>query len=666
MKEPRPTFGGQSITYQSLHHHLSSSEITYLIRLDVRGNYTYVNQAFEQAYGPRERFVGKHYLSSVHPDDTTVCKQAVQELMKYSEEKTAFEIRKPKRDGTYYPSRWEFSALMDEQGNVVGTQGIGYDIYEQRAAEEQNAILLQKSYRLNQELQATQESLIRSEKKFRSLIEHSFDAIIVYDQEGIITYASPSVEGVIGYTPEELISTSGCTYMSPADASNAFHLLDDSLAHPEVRVTGEMRLARKDGRVIWVESVLTNFIHDEDVRGVISNFRDITGQRQGKQAIAEYSKRLELATQSANIGIWDWYIPENRLMWDTRASKILGIDLTYSAFYRQSMAEAIETWLEIIHPDDKERVRDGMEEALRGAESFSIEYRVVRPDNHEVRHVKIYAKILREESVAKDSNLASPIRMTGAIRDTTNINTTEQQLRNNIDALQKTNAELDQFVYSTSHNLRSPLASVLGLVAVLRDESDPAEQARYLELVETSIHRLDRTIHSILDYSRNARVVLSIGPIDFKKLIDEITDDLHFSTGAVALGVNIRLTDSSTFASDSSRLRMIIGNLLSNAIKYYNPRVAQPRATITVEAAKRGVVIRVEDNGIGIPNEKQDEVFKMFYRASQQAFGSGLGLYIVKEAATRLGGTVSLTSRVGEGTVLSVYLPSLADQLEDS
>ncbi len=357
-------------TYQNLRHHLSSSEITYLICLDMRGNYTYVNRAFEQAYGPKDQFIGEHYLSSVHPDDATVCEQAAHKLVKHPEQKPLFEIRKPKRDGTYCLTRWEFSALMDAQGNIVGTQGIGYDTYERRAAEEQNTVLLQKSYRLNQELQATQESLTKSENKFRSLIEHSFDAIIVYDQEGIVTYASPSVEGVIGYTPKELIGTSGCTYISPADSTDAFQLLEESLARPEVRVSGEMRLARKDGRVIWVESVLTNLIHDENVRGVISNFRDITGQRQGKQAIAEYSKRLELATQSANIGIWDWYIPENRLMWDTRASRILGLDLTYSAFYRQSIAEAIDTWLEIIHPEDKERVRNGLEEALCSAESF--------------------------------------------------------------------------------------------------------------------------------------------------------------------------------------------------------------------------------------------------------------------------------------------------------
>ena len=801
--------------HRSLFHSLAKSQTNYFVRLDLAGNYQFVNPAFEEMFGPKEHFLGKHYRHSVHPDDIEKCERAGQQCVQYPEQAVAIELRKPQTDGSYNVTWWEFIAVTNEDNEVVEVDALGYDISNDRAtqhrlerANDLNRLLVTLSDQLinilpstrdatinhvlasvarflgfkrglfhridqqyqharltheytaaqtsplptpfcnlsidrfpawrnkvychesiviedidqfpqsakhlieqelpdlvsavsvpivhqgtllgyvgfvddqvhprlgevleslqllgklfgsalhqadlTQDLQASQGELLSSEKKFRSLTEHSFDAIIVYDKEGIITYASPSVESVIGYTPKELVGSSGCAYTFSKDESVALKLLDDALAHPEVRVSGEMRLAHKNGRIIWVETVLTNWLHDESIRGVVSNFRDVTGRHQGKQAVAEYSKRLELATQSANIGIWDWHIPENRLMWDTRASNILGLNSAYSAFYKESISEVIETWLEIIHADDKDRVRRKMEEALQSADSLAIEYRVVRPDNHEERYVKIYAKILCEDK---------PVRMTGAIRDTTEIKTTEQQLRHHIDALQKTNAELDQFVYSTSHNLRSPLASILGLVSILQEETDHLEQKQYLQLVEASIHRLDSTISSIIDYSRNTRVEVAAEPINFHKMVAEIIDSLYFLLHAVNVRVTTRLPDDTiSFATDAHRLKVIISNLLSNSIKYFNPQAVQPWVDISVSATEEGVSILIEDNGIGIPGAMQDRIFDMFFRASEQSSGSGLGLYIVKETVEKLGGTISMTSQVGKGSAFTVRLPSLAGQ----
>lgn len=655
MREPHAAPTGRSTTQQrqsSLLRFLSDSQVNYLISFDLEGNYTYVNQAFEDAFGPKEQFIGKNYLPTVHPEDVKTCEQAAQEMMEHPEKGIAFEIRKPKIDGIYYPSLWEFSGVMDAQGRVIESQGIGYDLHRQRTAEATNAALLQEAQRLNQKLQTSQEELTKNEKKFRSLTEHSFDAIIVYDKNGFIAYASPSAESVMGYTPDELIGTSGCTYAFSQDEPIALRLLKDALAHPEVRISGEMRLAHKDGRIIWVETVLTNLLHDEDVRGVISNFRDVTGQRQGQQAVAEYSKRLELATQSANIGIWDWLIPESHLMWDMRVSGILGLDMSHSARYAGSVADMIHTWLEIVHSEDRDRVQQKMEEALQQAEGFNAQYRIIRPDNQEGRYVEVHAKILRQDR--------QPLRMIGTLRDITAIKITEQQLRSNLEALQKSNAELDQFVYSTSHNLRAPLASILGLVSILQGETDHAEQGHYLQLVETSIHRLDHTISSIIDYSRNTRVEVAAEPINFPEMIAEIIDSLYFLLHSINVRVTTSLPDTISFATDPNRLKIIISNLLSNSIKYFNPQAVQPWVDISVGATDKGVIILVKDNGIGIPGNMQDRIFDMFYRASEQSSGAGLGLYIVKEVTHMLSGTISMTSQVGKGSAFTVRLPSLA------
>ena len=629
---------------------LATHIVDIVSRHTLEGQYTYVTPSCQwvTGYAPSE-LVGTNPLEYMHPDDHPNVEEDLTRLL--AGEVTRKQYRFRRKDDQY---RWlEMRAQIAEERGVKEIIASTRDIHQQKLAEQANVALLKKTQQLNLELEASQEELIRNERKFRGLIEHSFDAIIVYDEAGMITYVSPSVESVIGYAPDELVGNSGCKYTFSEDEPTALKLLDEALAHPNVRVSGEMRLAHKDGQIIWVESVLTNLLHDESIRGVVSNFHDVTGQRQGKLAVAEYSKRLELATQSANIGIWDWYIPENRLMWDIRASRILGLEANYSAYYKESVAEVIDKWLEIIHPEDQERVRNKMEEALQHAQSLAVEYRIIRPDNQEIRYVKIYAKILRQRQ---------PLRMTGALRDTTNINTTEQQLRSNIEELQKTNAELDQFVYSTSHNLRSPLASILGLVSILQGETDYAEREHYLQLIEASIHRLDSTISNIIDYSRNTRVEVATVPINFHEMITEIIDNLYFLLRAVNVRVTTRLPDAVSLTTDAHRLKIIISNLLSNAIKYFNPQAIQPWVEISVVATEEGVLILIEDNGIGIPGGIQDKIFDMFFRASERSSGSGLGLYIVKETVNKLGGTISMTSQVGKGSAFTVCLPSLADQ----
>ncbi len=178
----------------------------------------------------------------------------------------------------------------------------------------------------------------------------------------------------------------------------------------------------------------------------------------------------------------------------------------------------------------------------------------------------------------------------------------------------------------------------------------------------TCVLRLDSTISSIIDYSRNARVEVAAEPINFHEMIAEIVDSLYFLFQAINVRVTTHLPDAISFATDAHRLKVIISNMLSNSIKYFNPQAVQPWVDVSVSATEEGVLILIEDNGIGIPGGMQDRIFDMFFRASEQSSGSGLGLYIVKETVEKLGGTISMTSQVGKGSAFTVRLPSLAGQ----
>ncbi|HXB08517.1 MAG TPA: HAMP domain-containing sensor histidine kinase [Puia sp.] len=229
------------------------------------------------------------------------------------------------------------------------------------------------------------------------------------------------------------------------------------------------------------------------------------------------------------------------------------------------------------------------------------------------------------------------------------------------DELKKSNKELDSFVYSVSHDLRAPLSSMLGVVGLCEMAPLDPFMLKNVTLLKSSIKKLDGFIMDILDYSRNSRMEVDRQEIHFTDLLTDISGNLKFMGADDQRTVDIRSTirNGVAFYSDKSRIGIILNNLISNSIRYQNPQVADPYVEVVVEVSESAADIRVRDNGIGIDKENQVKVFNMFYRVSSKSIGSGLGLYIVKEAVEKLHGAIELRSEPGKGCEFSIRLPNL-------
>ena len=237
----------------------------------------------------------------------------------------------------------------------------------------------------------------------------------------------------------------------------------------------------------------------------------------------------------------------------------------------------------------------------------------------------------------------------------------EALLRSN-EELKKSNKELDSFVYSVSHDLRAPLSSMLGVIGVCEMKGMEPFMEKNISFMKSSIKKLDGFIMDILDYSRNARLEVNRQEIHFDELLTDISNNLKFKSAEDPSNVDIKITvhNGVAFYSDKSRLGVILNNLISNGIRYQNPDVADPFVEVRVDISETNADILVKDNGIGIDKEDQEKVFNMFYRVSSKSVGSGLGLYIVKEAIEKLQGVVRLQSEIGKGTEFNIRLPNLA------
>ena len=224
--------------------------------------------------------------------------------------------------------------------------------------------------------------------------------------------------------------------------------------------------------------------------------------------------------------------------------------------------------------------------------------------------------------------------------------------------LQKTNTELDRFVYSTSHDLRAPLASLLGLINITRESENPSEVKNYLIMMKDRVSHLDKFIRDITDYSRNNRLGVEKKKVNLRSMANEIWDNLKYSSDALGITFEVDIPESLVIETDPNRLKIVLSNLISNSIRYHDS--GKNEKFIRLKHQENGSVfyLKVEDNGQGISPEYQTKIFDMFFRANEHSSGSGLGLYIVKETIANLSGSIHLDSAPKVGSTFTVRLPA--------
>ncbi len=234
----------------------------------------------------------------------------------------------------------------------------------------------------------------------------------------------------------------------------------------------------------------------------------------------------------------------------------------------------------------------------------------------------------------------------------------EEKLKGSNEELRKRNLELDNFVYSVSHDLRAPIASVLGLINLAKKDNDIKMKNTYLDMINNSTLQQDNFIKEILDQSRNSRLEVRREEVSFKTIIDETFEQLRFATSTgKAVDKTINVKQKIPFYSDPWRIKVILNNIISNAIRYRNGK--DPVINVKVKIENKLAKLEIEDNGRGISKDHIDKVYEMFYRATDEGAGSGLGLYIVKETVDKLNGLIKIESTEGKGTKVILEIPEV-------
>lgn len=491
------------------------------------------------------------------------------------------------------------------------------------------------------ERKEAEESVRQAKERYRSIFENALVGIYQSTTDGKFITLNSAMANIFGFesTMEMSNSIKNIRRDLFADAEDRERL--KILLEKQGSVTNfEARMHKRNKDVIWVQAQIRAIKNE---RGELLNYegilKEITERKKAENQILR-EKEFSEAIINSLPGIFYLFDVNGRfLRWNKNFEHITG----YSAQEIREMNP-----LEFFDTDEKPVIERAINEVfLKG--TSEVEAYLMTKD-----HQKIPFYFNGWEAFFENQPC-----LIGMGIDIVEQKQSEKKLKSQFQELQKRNHELDQFVYSVSHDLRAPLASVLGLINIASLENPPEHLKKYLEMIKGRINRLDSFIKDILNYSRNTRLEIAKEEVDFQKLLNEIEEHVKLIDESNKLDIQISIQEEKSFYSDPTRIAMILNNLYVNAIKYQDLNKPHSYLIINIIVTAEKAIIKFKDNGIGIPKNQLDKIFDMFFRASTISQGSGLGLYITKEAINKLNGTIKVDSAPGEYTNFQIDLPNL-------
>lgn len=484
------------------------------------------------------------------------------------------------------------------------------------------------------EKQISDETITANEMRFRALIEKSSEVILLLDEKAKMQYASPSASKNLGLKTNELESTTLFKYLHKEDLDDVKRKLARLLKKPDSSCGLSLQLANKKGEWRKFEGKATNLLNDASVGAIVLNLSDVTDEFETRNELRLRERALE-ASSNGKV-IINSYMPGMPVVYANQAF------FEMSGFDEDDIIDKDSSFL--IGPDSAPETIEEIYSALLNKTEFKGEILSYRKDGSKFWCYITLSPVFDE----KDELVYYICNM----NDISALKDTEIKLR------QKNN-ELNTFVYKATHDLKGPLASILGLSQLAADNVKDPEASSYINYIRESTLRLDMILNDLLRISTVTHVIPSYQRIDLNKIVNNIASIVggnHKKEG-VDIKTNINVTND--LFTDETLLTSALQNLLDNAVKYKNTRAIQPYAMIEAHNFKEGVAISISDNGCGTPKEMQDKIFDMFFRGNEKSTGSGLGLYMVKKAVEKLNGDINFTSEVGVGSVFTLYLPSL-------
>lgn len=549
-----------------------------------------------------------------HSDDRPRIREALEDCIRTGE---SFEGQYQVLTYTGRPIgvRVKGEVIQDNAGLITGVRGIFQDITETHARQERLRLL-------------------------EAAVENANDGVLITNLNASTVYANPALEHMCGYTLDELLGTSpGILQGEQTDRIAASRIRDAIKRRKPIHQ--EILNYTKAGDPYWNELHITPVM---DAHGTVTHFmsiqRDISERKRIENQLKQLSTRLSLAVRSANIGIWDLDVINDKLIWDDRMYELFQVD-------QDDFSGVYEAWANRVHPEDIDAAADAVRLALEGQQEFDTEFRIIIPSG-KIRHIKAYATVLSDHT-------GSPLRMIGINYDVTEQKDKEAELIAAKEEAEAMNHLKSVFLSNMSHELRTPLVGIMGFAEILQAEAPP-ELQEFTGYIVSSGKRLLEIFNALLELSQleSNELVFQEESCDLAAIIHESVPNFEALAREKGLTLTMDIaTPVPNVLGHDYLLRRVLHIVLSNAVKF------TPAGSIEIVLSheKQQVRLVVTDTGIGMAPEFLPAMYDPFVQESsgddRLYEGGGIGLTLAKRYMQIMGGAIHAQSTQGEGTTFT-------------
>jgi two-component system cell cycle sensor histidine kinase/response regulator CckA len=602
---------------------------------DAQGAYLSCNKAFGELLGitPEEIFGKTVY--DLHPKELADKYHQMDLVVLQNAAGQVYEVPLQAADGTRHHVMIHKATFANAEGNVMGLVGTIVDISDLKRAEE---------------------AIRESEARLRAIFEHAPVGITMVDPSGRFLQTNPAFQAILGYSATELQNLTFQQLTHPEDLPGNLQLQEELLAGQRQYYSLEKRYLRKDGEIVWVYLMLSRLTNARGEVRVVGTVLDITAQKRAEAALRESEQRFRLMAETIQDAFW---ISSPKL-----ATKVYVSPGYQTIFGRncEELYQSPQSFLEAVHPDDRELVQSQIMLNESQGLPFSQEFRIIRPDGS-------VGWIHNRGFPVKDDQ-GRVILYTGVARDITERRTLEQQLL----LAQKMEA-VGRLAGGVAHDFNNLLMAIASYGEIMREKIPKDDLLySYLEDILKATDRATALTGQLLTFSRKyiarPRVIdLNQVILDLKRMLQRlITEDIELKIiTAPSLG---------KVKADPGYLNQIIMNLVINArdALVCGGQIIVETSEVNFDTSRPTrfgvappgpyVALEVSDSGIGINEEVQTHIFEPFFTTKEPGKGTGLGLSIVYGVIKQSGGFIDLESEPGLGSTFTIYLPRLEAEVE--
>lgn len=558
----------------------------------------------------------KFFATSIYPDDKFRMKEIVEEAIASGNPFEA-EFRLMESGDGYQWVLARGQTEYDDKHRPLYFSGSLLNIHERKLAEE---------------------ALAEQKLQYESIFNSTSDAILIFDDAGILVEVNPAALTMHGYTSDELLGK----HIKIIIHHNSHHSFSEFVA--AVKAGKQYYIAgkhlKKDGSLIDVEVIGSSFLY-KGTPHMLAAVRDVTKHKKNELALQNKEETLRLTVEATGLGTWDFNPRTGVLCWSDHCKALFG--LPYEAFIDYNV------FLQRLHPDDRERVDNIVKWALNpeSGGKYDIEYRTIEK-----------GKWLRASGEAIFNEEGKAIRFLGTVLDITEQKQRQHELVEKTRELEFANEDLKNFTYTISHDIKNPLSSLMFASSVSEDFTTVEEFREIMPMVVKSSKKINGILNGLVEIIKEEETKGKLENIDIAEAIEDVKSELNEVIEENECQIHVSIHKKEVLFI-RSYFQSILRNLIDNAIKYRSPE-RSPEIYITVGGDKQYLDFTITDNGTGIDIEKHKKnLFQPFKRFSEDKPGTGIGLFMIKRIVEKYQGEISIKSQPGIGTTIHFTIPTI-------